>query len=92
VSLGFQERFNVEAFAELVRTDYPAVLRADRVEFGSVRFIASQAIIQVYFILPDGEVIPCLYSLVHEEGSWKIDGARFEQRWPSGRRLGGTRT
>jgi hypothetical protein len=92
VSTGFQERFNVETFAELVRTEYPAIALARRVEFGSVRFAGRNAVLQVYFILPDGEVVPCLYGLVFEDGTWKIDGARFQKRWPAGRRLGGMRS
>src|SRR4051812_23325793 len=37
VSTSFQERFNVEAFARLAKTEYPALVRAERIEFGSVR-------------------------------------------------------
>src|SRR5687767_1951599 len=86
VSSGFQEKFNIEAFADLARTDYPALLRADRVEFGRVRFEGRRALVNVYFILKNGEVVPCLFSLVHEEMTWKIDSARPLRPWPSGRR------
>jgi len=92
VSASFQERFNIEAFAELARTDYAGILRAERVEFGAVRTEGRHAFVHVYFFLPGGEVIPCVYSLVYEESGWKIDGARPQKRWPPGRRMGGLRS
>ncbi|MEA3210150.1 MAG: hypothetical protein QOE70_3207 [Chthoniobacter sp.] len=91
-STSFQERFNIEAFSDLARTEYPGISRAERVEFGAVRFDGQHAIVPVYFFLPDGDVIPCVYSLVNEENAWKIDGARVLKRWPAGRRLGGIRS
>lgn len=90
-SAGFQEKFNAESFADLARTEYPGLSRADRVEFGAVRFDGVHALVPVYFFLPDGDVVPCLYRLVNERNTWKIDGARVLQRWPAGRRLGGMR-
>lgn len=92
VSTSFQERFNIEAFSDLARTEYPSLRHAQRVEFGAVRFQGRHAIIPAYLILPDGDVIPCIYSLVHEDDTWKIDGARILRRWPAGRRLGGMRS
>jgi hypothetical protein len=91
-SNGFQERFNIEAFTDLVQTDYPPLRAAERVEFGAVRWDGSRhAVIPAYFFMPDREVIPCLYSLVQEDGHWKIDGVRVEKRWRAGSRLGGLR-
>lgn len=92
ISLGFQERFTPDAFVDLVRTDYPDLLRAERIEFGNIQHAGQFAIIQVYFLMPDGDVVPCIYSLVNEDGGWKIDAARVQKRWPPGRRLGGMRT
>ena len=92
VSTRFQERFNIEAFMQLARTDYPGILRAERTEFGAVRMEGRHALVHVYFFLPEGEIIPCVYSLVYEENSWKIDGAHVEKPWPSGRRMGGMRS
>ncbi len=90
-STGFQEKFDAETFADLARTEYPGLLRAERMEFGAVRFEGEHAIVPVYFFLPDGDVVPCLYRLIHEDDMWKIDGARVMRRWPAGRRLGGMR-
>ena len=68
VSTSFQERFNIETFADLARTDYPAIVRAERMEFGAVRFEGRHALVHVYFFRADGEVIPCIYKLVREDG------------------------
>lgn len=92
VSLGFQEKFDLEAFADLARTDYPSLLRATRVEFGQTKFRGRNAFLSAYFIMPEGDIVPCVYSLVHEDDSWKIDGVRVLPRWPANRRLGGLRT
>ena len=89
--MGFQEKFNLEAFADLARTDYPALLRARRVEFGRTQFRGRNAVVSAYFIMPDGDVIPCIYNLVREEDAWKIDSVHVMPRWPSNRRLGGVR-
>lgn len=91
VSMAFQEKFNIEAFADLARTEYPGLVQATRVEFGVVRFEGRHAFITAYFFLPEGDIVPCLYSLIREEDGWKIDVARVLKRWPSNRRLGGAR-
>jgi len=91
VSMSFQEKVNIEAFAMLARTEYPALLRASRVEFGQARFEGRHAVLFAYFIMPDGDVVPCIYKLIREEYAWKIDSARVLPRWPSNRRLGGLR-
>jgi hypothetical protein len=91
VSSNFQERFNIEAFAEMAHTEYPGLLQAGRVEFGAVHFQGRHAVMPAYFFLPGNDVIPCVYSLVREDEAWKIDGVRVLRRWPAGRRLSGTR-
>jgi hypothetical protein len=91
VSSNFQERFNIEAFAEMAHTEYPGLLEADRVEFGAVHFQGRHAVMPAYFFLPGNDVIPCIYIFVHEDEVWKIDGVRVRRRWPAGRRLSGTR-
>ena len=92
VSTGFQEKFNVEAFADLVRSDYPAARQIERVEFGRIARDGRQALVQVYFFLPNGDIVPCIYRLLNEDSVWKIDAAHVQTRWPSGRRLGGLRS
>jgi Domain of unknown function (DUF4864) len=92
VSTGFQERFNIEAFTDLIHSDYPPLRFADRVEFGAVNWDGKHALVPAYFFMPDNEVVPCFYSLVQEESGWKIDGVHVQKRWRAGRRLGGLRT
>ena len=82
----FQEKFDIEAFADLVRTEYPGILHAARVEFGAVRIEGARAVIPAYFFMRDGEVIPCVYDLIREEEIWKIDNVRVLRRLPVGRR------
>jgi hypothetical protein len=91
VSMSFQEKFNLESFAELARAEYPGLVRAARVEFGAVRFEGRHAFIPAYFFLAEGDIVPCVYTLIREEDGWKIENARVQKRWPSNRRLGGTR-
>jgi hypothetical protein len=90
-SVSFQERFNIETFSALARTEYPGLVRALRVEFGAVHFEGRRATVPVYFFLPEGETIPCFYHLIREEDAWKIDSTRVLKRWPPNRRLGGMR-
>ena len=92
VSMGFQEKFNIIAFTDLVHTDYPGLVHAKRVEFGQVHFEGRNARVPVYFFLEEGDIVPCIYALVREEDGWKIDSVQVLKRWPSNRRLGGTRT
>ena len=92
ISNDFQERFDQAAFEDLARSDYPLLARADRVEFGAVQWHGRAAIVPAYFFMSEGEVVPCLFSLVYEQKTWKIDAVRVQKRWPAGRRLGGMRT
>ena len=91
VSSSYQEKFNAESFAEFARTEHPGLTRAGRVEFGAIRYDGENALVPVFFFLPDGDMVRCLYRLVNEANGWKIDGARVLQRLPAGRRLGGMR-
>ncbi len=90
-STGFQEKFNVDEFTGMIRSDYGAIIDAERVEFGPVEVEGQRALIQVFFFDAQGQVLPCIYSLVREEETWKIDGARTLRRWRAGQRLGGMR-
>ncbi len=92
ISNSFQERFDQAAFEDLARSDYPLLARASRVEFGAVQWNGHSAIVPAYFFMTEGEVVPCLFSLVYERKSWKIDAVKVQKHWPAGRRLGGMRT
>lgn len=91
-SSGIRQKFNRDQFVEMIRSEYPGIGRAGRIEFGIVRSRDRHALIQVFFIDPEGVVTPAIYSLVHEGEEWKIDGARMLRRWPEGTRLRGLRS
>ena len=92
VSLSMQDRYNLDAFAELVRTDHPELPRYDRVEFGAIRFQYRHALVPAYFFMRGGEIVSVHYVLIHEEGRWKIDASRVERRWDRSHRVAGERT
>lgn len=91
-SSGLQQKFDIRQFSEMIRTDYAGIVNAERVEFGFAEMEGRRAIIQVFFFDKDGQVTPCIYTLVNEGETWKIDSARLLRRWPAGARLGGMRS
>ena len=91
VSNTVQEKYNVEAYADLARHEHTELRHAARIEFGPVRAEGRRALVPAYFFMPRGDVIPCAYSLVREDDGWKIDGARVHRRWPVTQQLRGTR-
>jgi hypothetical protein len=91
VSLSMQERYNLDLFAELVRTERPDLVRFERVEFGAVRMKGRQASVPAYLFLPNDEIAVVTYVLVREEGTWRIDASHVQRRWSRGYRVGGTR-
>ena len=88
-SSGVQQKFNVQQFAEMVHADYAGIVLARRVEFGFVEMHGRRAVVQVFFVDQSGQITPCIYTLVSEGETWKIDSARLLRRWPAGARLGG---
>lgn len=88
-STGFHARFDEMAFEDLVRTGYADLLAAERLEFGSVKVRGNRALVHVFLIQPDGQVMPCIYSLIREGDTWKIEAAKLYPGWPSNQRLGG---
>jgi Domain of unknown function (DUF4864) len=86
-SNGIRQKFNMAQFEAMIRQDYSGITEAGRIEFGIVRHRDQHALIQVFFIGRDGGVQPCIYSLIYEGESWKIDGARMLPRWPTGSQL-----
>jgi len=89
-SRGIQQRYSVEQFAAMVQADYPGMTRISRAEYGAVQTNGGHATMQVYLIGQEGEVMPCMYMLVREGESWRIDGARLMQPWPPNMRMEGT--
>lgn len=72
---GVQQKFTVAQFEKMIRERYRHMPHADRVEFGTVKVQdATSAFVQVFFFERDGAVRSFIYSLVHEEAGWRIDG------------------
>ena len=63
---------------------------AQRVEFGSVKVEGSAALVQVFFFAGDGSVRVFLYSLISEDGGWKIGGVEELSRSRPSQQLAGT--
>jgi len=87
----FQRKFNLAQFIRVVQSDYGVISKAVRVEFGQTQARGGYAFMRVYFLDRSGNVIPCVYTLVNEGETWKIDNARIFPRWPAGSRIAGVR-
>ncbi len=85
-----QQKFTLPQFEKMVRRTYPEMVRGCRVEFGVVKVQGANAVVQVFFLAADGTVRSFLYSLIHEEESWKIDGVEELKAFRAGDRLVGT--
>jgi len=88
-SASVQERFPLDRFSEMIRNDYARVAKRGRVEFGPWQRRDRHAVVEVFFIGRDGTVTPCLYSLVQEGATWKVDGTRWVK---AGERMRGIRS
>ncbi|MEA3187754.1 MAG: hypothetical protein QOD99_1584 [Chthoniobacter sp.] len=84
-----RQKFSIQQFTEMIRVGYSPIVHAQRIEFGFAEMEGPRAVIQVFFFDKVGLVTPCIYTLVNEGESWKIESARVMRRWPNGARLGG---
>ena len=87
-----QQRFPLEQFSDMLRNDNARLVKTGRVEFGPWQRMGRRAVVEVFFIGRDGVVTPCLYSLVCEGETWKIDGTRWGKTWKSDRQMRGIRS
>ncbi|HWB61016.1 MAG TPA: DUF4864 domain-containing protein [Chthoniobacteraceae bacterium] len=91
-SYDMQHKFTLQQFERMIRRDYSDLADAERIEFGLVKYRDRRALIQVFVVSHDGGVQPFIYTLIYENGDWKIDGAVMLHRWPAGSEFGGMRT
>ena len=87
-----QERLTLVEFERKVRREYLPVAGAQHVEYGAVRHPfeqAERALVDVYFISHTGEAHGWTYSLLYEDGDWKIEHGEPMPGWPAGERLSG---
>lgn len=85
-SATLRRQWTPERFAAMVRNDYARTAKARRVEFGAWKCRDTQAVLAVYFTDAYGNVTPCVYSLIAENGQWKIDATRWGKTRPTGLR------
>ena len=71
---GVQQKFSFAEYQTMIRRDYGHLTSAERIEFGSVVINGSAAAVQVFVRDPSGAVRAFLYTLVAEDGVWKISG------------------
>ena len=80
---GVQQRFTIPQFEAMIRRDYADMITPHRIEFGFVKVDGSTAVVQVFFLGPNGSARSFLYSLIAEADSWKISGVQEVLTAPS---------
>lgn len=89
---GVQERLTEVEFQHELQREYQPVAAAQHIEYGAVRHPRNQAdlaLVDVYFISLRGEATGWTYTLLYEDGDWKIDHGSPIPGWPAGERLSG---
>ena len=87
-----QEHLTLVEVERKLRREYLPVAGAQHIEYGTVRHPrdqADRALVDVYFISHTGEANGWTYTLLFEEGDWKIDHGEPMPGWPVGERLSG---
>jgi hypothetical protein len=87
-----QRNLTLVEFERGVRGDPAQTNHRMRVEFGPIRWLKRSALVEVYYVAPDGGVIPRLYLLVPERGSWRIAMVERFRSWVDGSHIRGTRS
>jgi hypothetical protein len=87
---GVQQKFTLPQFEAMVRTSYAEMARVQRVEFGTVKMEAETALVQVFLFGEDGSARVFLYSLLAEDGRWKIGGVEELDRFQPNQQFAGT--
>ena len=85
-----QEKFSLVQFERELRRDWWPLVRRDHVEFGQVKPVRGdrhRATVDVFFVFRRGEVIARRYSLVREQGDWKIEGSQVVAGEPGSPRV-----
>lgn len=89
-SRNMQQQYSPGEYAAIFEHGCCGALRPVRAEYGEVEARGGRAMMQVYMIGEDGQVMPCVYSLVREADGWRIDGARLMAPWPADMRMDAT--
>lgn len=88
-SRGVQEHFTLIQYASKIRTEYGPISEFQKLQFGSTSLEYHRATVEVYFLSGSGQVTPALFTMIQENGVWRIENFEIFETWPLGRRLGG---
>jgi hypothetical protein len=86
-SRGVQERFTLIQYVSKLRTEYGPISQLQRLQFGPTSLEYHRAAVRVYFLSDSGQVTPALFTMIQENGLWRIENFEVFETWPLGRRL-----
>jgi hypothetical protein len=88
-SRGVQEHFTLIQYVSKIRTEYGRISQPQKLQFGSTSLEYHRATVEVYFLSAGGQVTPALFTMIEENGLWRIENFEVFETWPPGRRLAG---
>jgi hypothetical protein len=88
-SAGVKEHFTLIQYVSKIRTEYGRISEPQKLQFGSTSLEYHRAMVEVYFMSALGEVTPALFTMIQENGIWRIENFEVFETWPPGRRLAG---
>ncbi len=88
-SRGVQEHFTLVQYVSKIRTEYGPISELQKLQFGSTSLEYHRAMVEVYFLSGSGQVTPALFTMIQENGTWRIENFEVFETWPLGRRLAG---
>ena len=88
-SRGVQEHFTLIQYVSKIQTEYRRIPRPQKLQFGSTTLEYHRAMVEVYFLSDRGETTPALFTMIQENGVWRIENFEIFETWPLGRRLAG---
>jgi Domain of unknown function (DUF4864) len=88
-SKGVQEHFTLIQYVSKIRNEYGRISQPQKLQFGSTSLEYHRATVEVYFLSAGGQVTPALFTMIQENGLWRIENFEVFETWPPGRRLAG---
>ena len=88
-SRGVQEHFTLIQYVSKIRTEYGRISEPQKLQFGSTSLEYHRAMVEVYFLSTRGLITPALFTMIQENGVWRIENFEVFETWPLGRRLAG---
>src|SRR5580704_13726205 len=88
-SKGVQEHFTLIQYVSKIQTEYGRISQPQKLQFGSTSLEYHRAMVEVYFLSARGLITPALFTMIQENGVWRIENFEVFETWPLGRRLAG---